>query len=138
MQYGTINFQFYSSCRSYSGLGCCEKNYKTVENVAVLDHLLSDHCSIIINLDVKKKTIPINRCITSKNLKGIDIDQLRSDLRAIHTDDINLYNNELKALVDKHAPLVTRGVSDIDHTHNGTTPTSSQPNASVDERRGCG
>ena len=107
MQYGTINFEFHSSCRSYSGLGCCEKNYKTVENVAVLDHLLSDHCSIIINLDVKKKNIPINRCITSKNLKGIDIDQLRSDLRAIRTDD-----NELKALVDKHAPLVTRGVSD--------------------------
>ena len=67
-------------------------------------------CSIIIDLDVKK-AIPINRCITSRNLKGIDIDKLRSDLRAIHTDDINLYNNELKALVDKHAPLVTRGES---------------------------
>ena len=32
-----------------------EKNYETVENVAVLDHLLSDHCSIIIDLDVEKK-----------------------------------------------------------------------------------
>ena len=32
-----------------------KKDYKTVENVAVLDHLLSDHCSIIINLDEKKK-----------------------------------------------------------------------------------
>ena len=25
VQYGTINFEFYSSCWSYSGLGCCEK-----------------------------------------------------------------------------------------------------------------
>ena len=89
-----------------------KKDYNSVYNIAVLDHLLSDHCSIIIDLDVKKKkAIPINRCITSRDLKGIDIGQLRSDLRAIHADDINLYNNELKALVDKHAPLVTRGVS---------------------------
>ena len=87
-----------------------KKDYKTVENVAVLDHLPSDHCSIIMDLDVNK-TIPINRCITTRNLKRINIDQLRSDLRVIRTDDIKLYNNELKALVDKHAPLVTRCVS---------------------------
>ena len=103
---------FNSTHRAGHILDCVvvKKDYKTVDNVAVLDHLLSDHCSIIIDLDVKK-AIPINRCITTRNLKGIDIDQLRSDLRAIHTDDINLYNNELKALVDKPAPLVTRGVS---------------------------
>ena len=92
-----------------------KKDYKAVENVAVLDHLLSDHCSIIIDLDVKK-AIPINRYITSRNLKGIDMDQLRSDLRVIRIDDINLYNNELKVLIDKHPPLVTRGVSDRPYT----------------------
>ena len=49
--------------------------------------------------------------MTIRNLKGIDTDQLRSDLRAIRTDDIKLYNNQLKTLVDKHAPLMTRGMS---------------------------
>ena len=33
-----------------------EKDYKTVENVVVLDHLLSDHYSIIIDLDEKKRS----------------------------------------------------------------------------------
>ena len=47
-----------------------KNDYKTVDNIAVLDHLLSDHCNIIIDLDVKK-AIPINRCITSRILKGI-------------------------------------------------------------------
>ena len=31
-----------------------KKDSKTVDNIAVLDHLLSDHCSIIIDLDLKK------------------------------------------------------------------------------------
>ena len=45
-----------------------KKDYKTVDNSAILDHLLSDHCSIIIDLDVKKS----NSYQSLHNIQGLE------------------------------------------------------------------
>ena len=56
-----------------------KKDYETVKNVAILDQLLSGHSSITIDLD-EKKASPLKRTIKFRNMKGINIDQLSSDL----------------------------------------------------------
>ena len=80
---------------------------------------LSDHCAIMSTFHLDKPPSP-TVSITSRRLKGIDIDVFRQDVASalsqinIENTDLNScvdkYQSILGGLLDKHAPLRTRTV----------------------------
>lgn len=81
--------------------------------------LISDHHSVVCqaSLPVQAKR---KRDITYRNLKSIDLNDFKADLRQSLAQDlfsasldelITIYDNELKSALDKHAPLIERSTN---------------------------
>ena len=95
-------------------------------DLTVVDMLLSDHFVISFDL-LLRKPVREKRKTISRNIGAIDMHDFRADVhnfRAdVHnllgsatqsdsTDPLGVYNTCLRQLLDRHAPLVTRTVTD--------------------------
>ena len=88
-------------------------------DLTVVDMLLSDH--FVISLDLLlRKPVREKRKIISRNIRAIDMHDFRMDVHNLlgsatqsdSTDPLGVYNTCLRQLLDRHAPLVTRTVTD--------------------------
>ena len=84
-----------------------------VENITVEDKAVSDHFLISVNLKFEKpgKT---KRLVTSRKLKAISAERFLEDVKiAFCKNELSLvqFNSALRAVLDAHAPLVTRYVT---------------------------
>ena len=90
-----------------------------VLGLTVVDMLLSDHYVISFDLSLRKP-VREKRKITSRNIRAIDMHVFRTDVynllgsatQSNSTDPLGVYNTCLRQLLDRHAPLVTRTVTD--------------------------
>ena len=84
-----------SSCLSFEGVRDCPD--------------LSDHKAVVCTLAVAKPS-PRRRLVTSRNIRAICPSDFQCDMRAysdfMHLVDV--YNDGLRRLLDRHAPSVTR------------------------------
>ena len=90
-----------------------------VLDLTVVDMLLSDHFVISFDL-LLRKPVREKRKIISRNIRAIDMHDFRMDVHNLlgsatqsdSTDPLGVYNTCLRQLLDRHAPLVTRTVTD--------------------------
>ena len=90
-----------------------------VLDLTVVDMLLSDHFVISFDL-LLRKPVREKRKIISGNIRAIDIHDFRTDVHNLlgsatqsdSTDPQGVHNTCLRQLLDRHAPLVTRTVTD--------------------------
>jgi len=85
----------------------------------VTESIISDHNVIGCSLELSKPTFP-TKCVSSRKIKSIDTDQLKSDIidsLGSHTDAASNVNDlvsiccsELSRILDTHAPLKKRRV----------------------------
>ena len=81
--------------------------------------LLSDHFVISFDL-LLRKPVREKREIISRNIRALDMHDFRTDVHNLlgsatqsnSTDPLGIYNTCLRQLLDRHAPLVTRTVTD--------------------------
>ncbi|KAK7107751.1 hypothetical protein V1264_015614 [Littorina saxatilis] len=87
---------------------------------SVRDCQISDHSALFFNISIQKPK-PAVRTVTSRNLKKMNVDKFREDVRVFaastaadtpDTDLLMVFNTCLRQLMDSHAPLVTRQVTD--------------------------
>ncbi|MDY6842298.1 MAG: hypothetical protein SV429_12585, partial [Pseudomonadota bacterium] len=90
------------------------------KSFSVRDCQISDHFVIFCNIDTHKPKAEL-KTVTSRNLKKMDVDLFKTDVAtfvtstAAHTPDpelVEVFNACLRQLIDTHAPLVTRRVTD--------------------------
>jgi len=96
-----------------------------VKNIVIQPPDLSDHSTIIIKCNVEKPAA-VKKTIKYRKLKDINIEEFRAELRdgPIGTSATNQsvdelveeYNGCLSALIEKHAPMITREVYIRDHS----------------------
>ena len=88
-----------------------------------VDSMLSDHCAIHFNL-LCSKPHPPRKTVTFRNIKGIDTDSFKNDIRTseLYTTPasdvdakVDQYNNVLKQVLDKHAPEKTKRFAERDN-----------------------
>ena len=96
-----------------------------VLDLTVVDMLLSDlfflffFCFFVFDL-LLRKPVREKKKIISRNIRAIDMHDFRTDVHNLlgsatqsnSTDRIGIYNTCLRQLLDRHAPLVTRTVTD--------------------------
>ena len=89
-----------------------------VLDLTVVNILLSDHFVISFDL-LLRKPVRKKRKIISRNIGAIDMHDFRTDVHNLlgsatqsdSTDPLGVYNTCLRQLIDRHAPLVTRIVT---------------------------
>ena len=83
-----------------------------------VDRFLSDHGKVLFSLMSIKPSL-LEKTISYRKLKSIDLNSLQSDLAAtdlcrnppeVLEDLARSYNSTLKVVLDKHAPLITRSI----------------------------
>ena len=90
-----------------------------VLDLTVPDMLLSDHFVISFDLLLRKPGRVTNK-VTSRNIRSVDMYAFRTDFRNVlecatqseSADPLSVYNTCLHQALDRHAPLVTRTVTD--------------------------
>ena len=91
-----------------------------IKGTPSLDSFLSDHCSALCCLNVTKALATVKHIIFRK-LKSLDLvafknDIASSDLCNIASNDCNevaeLYNNWMRFILDRHAPMTSKRVFD--------------------------
>ena len=88
-------------------------------DLTVVDMLLPDHFVISFDL-LLRKPVREKRKIISRNIGAIDMHDFRTDAHNLlgsatqsdSADPLGVYNTCLRQLLDRHAPLVTRTVTD--------------------------
>ena len=87
-----------------------------IKSVPVIDRFVSDHAAVLCPLNSVKPPAVVKE-IKYRQLKAIDMDALRADLRDsdlctkefTDVDEMaSCYNSALQAILDKHAPLKTK------------------------------
>ena len=83
--------------------------------------VLSDHFAVVGHVAISRPT-PGKRFVTSRNLRALDLDHLRTDVAALTTSErlsnldveslVQSYNDGLQQVLNQHAPLVTRCIRD--------------------------
>ena len=85
--------------------------------------MISDHCAVHFNL-MCSKPHPPRKNVTFRNIKAIDTDNLKIDIKTSelytkHASDIDAkvdqYNSVLKEILDKHAPEKTKKFAERDN-----------------------
>ncbi|KAK6191023.1 hypothetical protein SNE40_002773 [Patella caerulea] len=86
----------------------------TVEDVNICDDLVSDHFSIFTKLKINKP-VPKQQTIAYRKIRNINIEDFRSDIinseisekldRASIDQQIIVYNDTLRNILDDHAPI---------------------------------
>ena len=90
-----------------------------VLDLTVVDMLLSDHLVISFDL-LLRKPVREKKKIISRNIRAINMHDFRTDVHNLLgsttksnlSDPLGVYNTCLHQLLDRHAPLVTRTVTD--------------------------
>ena len=88
-------------------------------DLTIVDMLLSDRFVFSFDL-LLRKPVRDKRKIISRNIRAIDMHDFRTDVHNLlesatqsdSTDPLGVYNTCLRQLLDRHAPLVTRTVTD--------------------------
>jgi len=97
-----------------------KENSNIVNNVVAIDKAISDHFVVTFDVHVRKPPQQ-KRVISSRNLKTIDHDSFRQDLLAVRdnilnsntkNDKVDAYNETMTTLLDDHAPLKSRTITD--------------------------
>ena len=86
----------------------------SIHELAVENKLISDHFTISFSLNLQKPG-PVKRDVTSRDLRRVDLASFRADLRSLQFDEDDLagsYNSRVGEVLDRHAPLATRRVTD--------------------------
>ena len=82
----------------------------------VLDHFISDHVTVLTDINLKK-TSSSKTEISFGKVRDINLDQFQNDIANSElvlksSDDletlVSQYNQCLKSIMDKHAPLITQ------------------------------
>ena len=89
-----------------------------VTDVKITDPVISDHLAVHSTIHLEKPRFE-KKVVSSRKLKGIDITSFRSDIEGSvllqHQDDLhaaaNNYDEVLRSLLDKHAPVKERVVT---------------------------
>lgn len=89
-----------------------------VNDVKTTDPVISDHLAVHSTLHLEKHRF-VKRVVSSRNLRRIDMNSFRSDIESSvllqHQDDlhvvVNNYDEVLRSLLDKHAPVRERVVT---------------------------
>ncbi len=118
----TIIFRFTSSPTHRSGNTLDLIITRTSDGVLhghpSVDAMLSDHCSLLFKVQIRKPP-PLLKKVSYRKVKDIDFDDFRKDvaesrlITETHSDLSELvqcYNESLTAVLDYHAPIVTRDV----------------------------
>ncbi len=89
-----------------------------------VDHMVSDHCNILFDLDMAKPP-RMRKQITYRKTKTININNFKDDIKRsmtqINLDDnldnlVNSYQNNLLEILDEHAPKQTKVVTIRENT----------------------
>ena len=91
-----------------------KKTSSVIKDCTVLDRL-SDHHPIVLNLKSSKPP-KIKRCIKSRKIKDINLETFKNDIKNIKAETVLEFDNRLHAVLEEHAPLVTRQVRDRKHS----------------------
>ena len=89
-----------------------------VNNVRTTDPVISDHLAVHSTLHLEKPRF-VKRVVSSRKLNGIDVTSFRHDIEGSvllqHQEDlhaaVNNYDEVLRSLLDKHAPVKERVVT---------------------------
>ena len=90
-----------------------------IRSQPVADCFLSDHATVICDLNLSKAPITSKR-VSYRKLRAIDLDSLKEDLRSsrlcesppVNLEDlIDCCNSTLASILDKHAPLRSRTIT---------------------------
>ena len=90
------------------------KTSSIIKDCTVLDRL-SDHHPIVLNIKSSKPPT-IKRCIKSRKIKDINIENFKNDISNIKADTVLEFDKSLHSVLEEHAPLVTRQVRDRKHS----------------------
>ncbi len=89
-----------------------------LHSVPVVDTMLSDHWSILFKVCIRRPT-PVLKHVTFRKTKSIDIDSLKQDISQSELlvnppNDlealVDCYNNSLKDVLDKNAPVISKDI----------------------------
>ena len=89
-----------------------------IKSAPVINQFISDHAAVFCPLN-SLKPLAVVKEINYRQLKAIELDALRADLRDsdlwttefTDVDEmVNCYNSTLQAILDKHAPPKTKAV----------------------------
>ena len=94
------------------------RNDEVVSDHPSIDHLFSDHFSVLCDLNMAKPSLSTKQ-VSYRKLKSIDIDALKSELASSKLfqetlNDLDIlvdcYNTTLVELLDHHAPIQTKTI----------------------------
>ena len=82
----------------------------------ISDRYISDHCSVLCSLSVPRPS-PTVKHISFRKLKTLDLTAFKDDIARIGLFNdadpeklVDLYNNTLRLLLDRHAPIMSKKV----------------------------
>ena len=92
------------------------KSDNIIKGRPISDRYISDHCSVLCSLSVPRPS-PTVKHISFRKLKSLDLTSFKDDIaRSDLFNDANpeklvdLYNNTLRLLLDRHAPIMSKKV----------------------------
>ena len=94
-----------------------KKDFGTIRGFSVQDLLISDRHTIMLDLPATKPP-QVKKIVKSRNVKNIDMTLFSSDLKTSlecndhSAADLDNYNSTVRAVLDTHAPLITRIISE--------------------------
>ncbi len=89
-----------------------------------VDLMLSDHCNILMDVDMRKPPL-IKKELTFRKTRSIDKNNFKADMKSTMEniilndnlqDMVSLYNDKLTEIFDKHAPEQTKTITVRKHT----------------------
>ncbi|GFR68856.1 hypothetical protein ElyMa_000287700 [Elysia marginata] len=92
----------------------------SIYGIQVADKALSDHFMITFTIAIDRPKVG-KKTVTSRNIKQLDHEELSNDLKAIAIENspndtstslVEKYNVTLEKLLEKHAPLRARTITD--------------------------
>ena len=91
-----------------------------IHDVSVSENLLSDHKSLFFSLSLSRP-LRKKRSVTSRNIRRINLEKFQSEVKAMCSTVLGdcpeeelaeKYNDSMQQLLDRHAPLKTRCVTE--------------------------
>ena len=86
----------------------------SIQDIEVVDKLLSDHFLMSFSFNLRKPA-RATRNVSSRDIRRINLNAFKADVGALQLDSSDLlhsYNSGLREVLDKHAPLRHRRITD--------------------------
>ena len=86
----------------------------SIQDIEVVDKLLSDHFVMSFSFNLRKPA-RATRNVSSRDIRRINLNAFKADVGALQHDSSDLlhsYNSGLREVLDKHAPLRHRRITD--------------------------